>query len=638
MTPTEYVAVKLSNKALGLQSCYIKLKVVETPNELPTILGRHFIWRHELLERAERANAQRREQERQSKSKVDKELDDEIRVTESTTTAPGLATLQAVLSISGKLESHSTVKYQPQDVNSCSETQFESGIGSMPDVVSMTKEQDEDKRSIRSMLTTGSRVRLPPHEEKHLVSPFVEGLCQDIVFSGDDDSCDRISARLPDLLNTFTLKPEENVNSKPELDAKKCIRQQRNCLAFFTASRITHQFREHQMLVDVSNDEDSPVLSDVGMSPAEKMAFWNSAEPSDFLPLPKSVEQALDESQEPPRYQEVRSFLLGGPANEQGLELPFDMVSILAEARYATSYDTAFVLKGLCTMLVPTNQIERSITWHFILNEYGQRLPYYSFRERCPGWVGTDKVSIDILQAGNIRNFVGWVTNITRHLVGTGAEELNYGEVDWAGPRECSPGLAIEQKLTISVSKIVGGSGSVVRGNKDKPLCVQQSSYSMQITNAREMGTDSLFNNVASNGSTFKHLAIDGGPNAAMDILKEDCNMKHIILREFDSYSDGKTVVLQFIATLATNVNEAKEQIYGRQIEVATSHTTKELQNPLRTTLEGYEFMDIVSGERIVTRRTVSLQLNGTTWADLTRQIHAITFFGQHFGDIYKPT
>lgn len=51
-----------------------------------------------------------------------------------------------------------------------------------------------------------------------------------------------------------------------------------------------------------------------GMPPAEKMALWTTAEHSDFAPAPEPVKQELDEVQEPPRYQEVRSFLLDGPA------------------------------------------------------------------------------------------------------------------------------------------------------------------------------------------------------------------------------------------------------------------------------------------------------------------------------------
>lgn len=102
---------------------------------------------------------------------------------------------------------------------------FDSGYGSMLDAVSESNEQDDDTRSIRSILTNVSRV-LPPQEEEHLISAFAGDLCQDIGFRGDlDDARDRVSARLPDLLKAFTLRLEEN--SKTERDAKEFVRQQR---------------------------------------------------------------------------------------------------------------------------------------------------------------------------------------------------------------------------------------------------------------------------------------------------------------------------------------------------------------------------------------------------------------------------
>ena len=286
---------------------------------------------------------------------------------------------------------------------------------------------------------------------------------------------------------------------------------------------------------------------------------------------------------------------------------------------------------------------------------------------------------------------------------------MEYGKIDWAGARKCSAGLAVEQKLTISVSKIIGGSGSVVRGNRDKPEYVKQCAYSMQIENARNIyvvlydvaaqrgwlvdgasallhlvrtqvvrepygGAGSLFNNFSFNRSTFNHPKIDGGPNTAVDILKDDRNMKHVIFREFDSYADETLAVPRLKAVSIVgkdSSNEANnlsrnetpnssegrkeiyittclrelvsqtwstlEQIYDRQIEFATTHTIKQLQNPFGTTLEGYEFMGIVSARHILTRRAVNLQSNGVAWIGLTRRIHAITLFGQYFGEIYKP-
>ena len=68
------------------------------------------------------------------------------------------------------------------------------------------------------------------------------------------------------------------------------------------------------MVAEMLGGEGLLTPSKVGMSPAEKMALWNTAEHSDFVPAPAPVKQELDEIQEPPRYQEVRSFLLDGPA------------------------------------------------------------------------------------------------------------------------------------------------------------------------------------------------------------------------------------------------------------------------------------------------------------------------------------
>jgi hypothetical protein len=71
------------------------------------------------------------------------------------------------------------------------------------------------------------------------------------------------------------------------------------------------------MPAKMSEDEVLPTPPEDSMSPAEKMALWNTA---DFLPVPAPVDQQLDEVQEPPRYQEVRSFLLDGPAYQWLLE------------------------------------------------------------------------------------------------------------------------------------------------------------------------------------------------------------------------------------------------------------------------------------------------------------------------------
>lgn len=104
----------------------------------------------------------------------------------------------------------------------------DSRYGSMSNTASKSIEQDDDKGSIRSILTNVSRVHFLPEEEEDLIVVFAGDLCQDIDLRGDHgDTHDRISACLPDLLKTFTLRLEESISSEAERKAKEFVRQQR---------------------------------------------------------------------------------------------------------------------------------------------------------------------------------------------------------------------------------------------------------------------------------------------------------------------------------------------------------------------------------------------------------------------------
>ncbi|KAF2235938.1 hypothetical protein EV356DRAFT_90085 [Viridothelium virens] len=397
--------------------------------------------------------------------------------------------------------------------------------------------------------------------------------------------------------------------------------------------------------------------------------------------------------------------ILARQDDEEGLELSLKMMTDLAEVNFVTHYDMVLILKGFCTMLVPTRHVAHSITWHFLFNQDGKRIPYHSFRDRCPDWIDTDKVTIDLLESGKVRNFVGWASSITRHL---GTDDMAYSEINWAGAKKCSAGLAIEQRVNISLSKIGGLSGSFVRGNRDKPNFFTQSAYLLQVKAARDMyvvlydteawrgwlvdGASallhlvrtqvvrdpykdaSLFNQDEENPIKFQHPQLSDGPDAAMDTLNNECNMRHTILRYFDSYTDEKMDIRQPEPTfsdgdpsnrtntssevakqnpserrkaiyrtecfreLISNAWSALEKLYDSQKDRDTTHVSKQIRNPYKATLEGYEFMAIVSCEHVVTRRSVKLPPNGKAWLNLIRSMSAMTLFGQQFGEIYQPT
>ena len=296
-----------------------------------------------------------------------------------------------------------------------------------------------------------------------------------------------------------------------------------------------------------------------------------------------------------------------------------------------------------------------------------------------------------------MQHFVGSFTCSLFSLLTSriGTEEVGYKEMDWAGAEESSAGLAFEQKLSISVSRIVGLSGNIIRGNRDKPEFVSQSSYSLQIENARKIHVV-LYDNAVQRGwlvdgasallhlvrtqvvtdsfmhanslfkpSNFDHSRIDAGPSAAAETLRKESNMKHVIFREFVSFAEEQTATFQSegenasmervsdesehkkaiyqttcFRELVSRAWSVLEHIYDRQIDFTKNHTSFEIGDFLGSypSLLGFEFMDIASGEKLLTPRTVKLQWNGAAWVDFTRRIHAVTLFGRNFGEIYKPS
>ena len=214
----------------------------------------------------------------------------------------------------------------------------------------------------------------------------------------------------------------------------------------------------------------------------------------------------------------------------------------------------------------------------------------------------------------------------------TGAEAVEYDKIAWAGARKCKSGLALEQKLTISVSKIVGISGTVVRGNRDKPEYVKYPTLKAQIQCARNMsvvlydtatqrswlvdGASALLHLVRTqlvhqpyrtdsslttadkfDNSKFKHPHPDLGPDEAFKALSNEDNWKHIISREFDSYAEEKMEPAQAqiqpaqsadspSSTTSNSKKEERKEVYKttcfRQLVSQTWSTLEQIEDRQR--------------------------------------------------------
>lgn len=94
---------------------------------------------------------------------------------------------------------------------------------------------------------------------------------------------------------------------------------------------------------------------------------------------------------------------------ERGLEIPLPMMASLGLVERATIFDGALVLKGFCSMFVPTKRSKDSIQWHFVRSGDGTRISYLEADNVCPERLKSDSVDTNCLEY--VRNFVGWVSS-----------------------------------------------------------------------------------------------------------------------------------------------------------------------------------------------------------------------------------
>jgi hypothetical protein len=100
------------------------------------------------------------------------------------------------------------------------------------------------------------------------------------------------------------------------------------------------------------------------------------------------------------------------PGEMQGLEIPLSTLATLVQTRRVTLFNDRVLLKGFCTMLVPTQYVEDTVFWHVLFNKDGSRI---SFADgRVPDVVGAFDLR-KVLNVGNIetaRHVVGWCVRV----------------------------------------------------------------------------------------------------------------------------------------------------------------------------------------------------------------------------------
>lgn len=91
-----------------------------------------------------------------------------------------------------------------------------------------------------------------------------------------------------------------------------------------------------------------------------------------------------------------------------GLEIPVNMMSLLAESPRIQQYLGRRLLKGFSTAIVPTEKSEDAILWHLHYTHDGSRLPY-------PDLETVPCVDLGLEEVAKGRHILGWCTEASLH-------------------------------------------------------------------------------------------------------------------------------------------------------------------------------------------------------------------------------
>lgn len=135
----------------------------------------------------------------------------------------------------------------------------------------------------------------------------------------------------------------------------------------------------------------------------------------------------------------------------------------------------------------------------------------------------------------------------------------------------------------------------------------------------------------------FPHTVPRQGPGAALKALSDIATINQTIYEDppvFGQYSSEnskwglKDIVLQNWHLL--------EQMQDYQTDLCGPGMPIRISD--RDRLEGFGFLDMISGKSTIRPRFATLDASGRGWVDFTRQIAAVTLMARGFGDIIRPT
>lgn len=372
-----------------------------------------------------------------------------------------------------------------------------------------------------------------------------------------------------------------------------------------------------------------------------------------------------------------------------GLEIPLNVMSGLAQARYVNEWDGSLMIKGYSVTLVMVQCWKNFLFWHYSYSQQGKRLSYSDLKVDSLHEVAASEL-------GAYRHIVGWCRD-SRYYAGKyattlqvfiqedtnvcpGSDQANF-TTERSGLPSPRAGFLLE-KVSLGIGKGITGGASFAVGVKDMPLHLPRNSYisklnwisqkyfvfwdeddkrgwlvngtsallhvvmaSLEYDSQGDFSSSSLFRkeDMVCSGELYK-------PNTASQVLAHPKNLGLVIFQEetelyseetrhedssLTTVSKKKTSYYRFKDRVEQCYNTI-EQMIDRQQKVAGRDGIK-LRFRARKHLEGWDLKDIAT-DRDPRPRVATLHAYGYGWVDFIRAIGAVALLGRGFGDLIRPT
>ncbi|KAI5923380.1 hypothetical protein F4810DRAFT_668607 [Camillea tinctor] len=363
-----------------------------------------------------------------------------------------------------------------------------------------------------------------------------------------------------------------------------------------------------------------------------------------------------------------------------GLLIPLDMMATLTNAHRLVEYCGRTFVKGFSAFLAATEIVGDTVFWHLFFNTNGE---YISYEDPRVPRVQETPLVITTEALERSRHILGWCQQVNNY---TGAPSAKY-KIDWSCLPKPHQSCAFE-KVSISGGRYISAGVSIALGIKDKPVHIHfGDDYNQMLSvigqrhfvfydvkdrrawlvdgasgllhllraSIRELRSEyEVHSRFLLNDDQFEEaVATHTGSSAARSFLfnENNKNLRLYVksreewlettaqLNEGNPEEVTKAKVTYFcVRNRVEQICNILAQMMAHQDDVHTQAGVGfRLQKAPLQQLEGFDFKDVATNQGTLWPKVSTLHQMGAGWTEFTRAIHALTFFGTGFGELFQP-